>query len=137
MLFKEFQERMNRPVDKADFEKASFIFMQSKLDKDAFCKSYQEVIDNPLCLLLVNDLASEVSTLRTRIENSESSVDGYASRVMSVANNLWDVDGASNAVKCLNRLGRDMLGDREYLRRKLSLGYELDLKDRTDIAELL
>lgn len=131
---------MNRPVDKTDFEKASFIYVQTDLDEDAFCKSYQEIINNPLCLLLVNDLANNVSALRTRVErveDSEAKVSDCASRLMSIANNLWDIEGAANAVRCLNRIGRDMLGDKEYFRRKLSLGYELDLKDRTDIAELI
>lgn len=131
---------MNRPVDKADFEKASFIYMQSELDEDAFCKSYQEIINNPLCLLLVNDLANNVSALRTRVtrvEDSEANITDYASQLMSIANDLWDIEGAANAVRRLNRIGRNMLGDREYFRRKLSLGYELDLKERTEIAELI
>lgn len=111
-----------------------------QLDKDVFCKEYMHHVSYLQSSKIISSLVSEVETLRASNEALRKQMkkmeDGYGKLTDSMADFLiiqaekWSAgDLREEAVK--------MIGIREYLRRKIELGFDFWKVDKDALKEIL
>lgn len=119
MTQKEFEERTGLKLKADDYTEVEEIYMNTDLDKDVFCKLW---IDNPTALkeierktVLVRQLFEE----RKRFEN-----------LLIDQAEKWSASD-------LREKAIEMIGAKEYLKRKLSKGYNLWESDKELLIDIL
>lgn len=126
MTQKEFEERIGRDVTGDEFERANDIYMMSgELDKDRFCADYKKHKDSEIIKALY-DKADEYGD-RLHVLNSERE------ETIDLLINMADEYGDSTIRQQVYK----MIGEREYLRRKINKGYELWKDEREALNEIL
>lgn len=119
MLQKEFEERIGRSVTAEAFENIEKIYMNTDLDKDAFCKAWK---DN-------RGLLNEVETKTILVRELYEQRNEMANFLIEQAEQ-WSVgDLRDKAIA--------MIGEKEYLRRKIEKGYNLWDADKKLLMEVL
>lgn len=119
MTQKEFEERTGLKLKAGDYAEIEEMYMNTELDKDKFCE------------LWVNDPASLKEIERKTVLVREL----YEER-KSLANFLIDQAekwGASD----LRERAISMIGEKEYLRRKIARGYNLWDADKKLLDDIL
>lgn len=119
MTKKEFEERTGLKVQDDSYSKIEESYMKTDLDKDQFCKLW---IENPAALkeierktVLVRELYEERKSLSNfLIEQAEK----------------WSASD-------LREKAIAMIGEREYLRRKIAKGYNLWDSDKKLLCDIL
>ena len=116
MLQKELEERIGRSVTREEYVLADAAYMAcgDGIDKDQFCKMYK---DEAGLRDLVDLLAYQVRELRSKLDESRDKSRYANVRLLSISENLRS--GTASAASLDTFIRREM-GDREYLRAKLS-----------------
>lgn len=126
MTQKEFEERIGHEVTGDEFESANAIYMAAgDMDKDTFCKDYEKHKGSEIMLVLFEraDLLSD----KLHVLNNER--DELADFLIDQAERYSASELRDKAIA--------MMGEREYLRRKIKRGYNLWEADRELLAEIL
>ena len=119
MLQKEFEERTGLKLTADGFNEVSECYMNTDLDKDDFCILW---IKNPNALKEI-----ERKTVLVRKLYEERKV--IANFLIDQAEKCGEVDIRNKALS--------MIGEREYLRRKIAKGYDLWAEDKELLIEIL
>lgn len=119
MTKKEFEERTGLKVQDDSYSKIEESYMKTDLDKDQFCKSW---VENPDALREI-----EVKTVLVR--------ELYEER-KSLANFLID-QAEKWSASDLREKAIAMIGEKEYLRRKIARGYNLWDADKELLDNIL
>lgn len=119
MTQKEFEARIGTRVAAEAYANIEQTYMNTNLDKDEFCKAYMKAPQTLIELEKQTVLARELYEERNRLANF----------LIEQAEKLNAPD-LRDKVSC-------MLGEREYIRRKLEKGFNLWEEDRAILIELL
>lgn len=119
MLQQEFELRTGLKMKADDYSEVEEIYMNTDLDKDQFCKLW---IENPTALKEI-----ERKTVLARVLQKERK---------SLENFLIDQSEKWSASD-LREKAIFMIGEREYLRRKIEKGYNLWEADKELILSIL
>lgn len=116
---KEFEERTGLKVQDDSYSKIEESYMKTDLDKDQFCKLW---VENP-------DALREIETKTVLVREL------YEER-KSLANFLID-QAEKWSASDLREKAIAMIGEKEYLRRKIARGYNLWDADKKLLDEIL
>lgn len=119
MTQKEFEERTGLKIKAGDYAEIEEMYMNTELDKDKFCE------------LWVNDQASLKEIERKTVLVREL----YEER-KSLANFLID-QAEKWSASDLRERAISMIGEKEYLRRKIARGYNLWDADKELLDNIL
>ncbi len=119
MLKKEFEERTGLKLTEDGYKEVEECYMNTDLDKDAFCKLW---MDNPTALkeierktVLVRELYEERKCLTNFLIEQAQKWSATDLREKAIA----------------------MVGEKEYIRRKLAMKYDLWELDKELLLEIL
>ena len=119
MTEKEFTDRTGYTPQDDEFIQIHEMYMNTDLDKDDFCKAWVHE----------KKLLSEIVKQTTRARELYQEKDKLADFLIAQAEKWSASDLREKAI--------EMLGDREYIRRKVSRGFNLWYDDRVLINEIL
>lgn len=119
MLQQEFEERIGLKLSVEGYVEVEECYMNTDLDKDAFCKLW---IENPTAL--------------KEIERKTVSVRELYEERKSLSNFLID-QAEKWSASDLREKAISMIGEREYLRRKIAKGYNLWEADKELLLDIL
>ena len=146
MLQKEFEILTGLQVTPAEYATIERMYMAcDNMDKDKFCKLWLENNKNPNGL--VNGMREHINELDKNIKNYENALDRTEKRfqeekaahqkfVSDMADWLlvqsYETDDDTMRAKAI-----ELIGEKEYIIRKLNRGYETSEKDRSLLLALL
>ena len=146
MLQKEFEIRTGLQVTPAEYATIERMYMAcDNMDKDEFCKLWLENNKKPNGL--VNGMREHINELDKNIKNYENALDRAEKRfqeekaahqkfVSDMADWLlvqsYETDDDTLRAKAI-----ELIGEKEYIIRKLNRGYETSEKDRSLLLALL
>ena len=119
MLQQEFEERTGLKLKADDYTKVEEIYMNTDLDKDLFCKLW---IENPTAL---KEIERKTVLVRKLYEERKS-----------IENFLIDQSEKWIASELREKV-ISMIGEREYLRRKIEKGYNIWEDDKELLLDIL
>lgn len=119
MTQKEFEEKTGKPVTAEVYANIEKVYMNTNLDKDEFCKAYMKAPQTLVELEKQTVLARELYEER----------DKMADFLIEQAEKWSAPDLREKAIS--------ILGEREYIRRKIEKGYNLWEVDREMLVEIL
>lgn len=119
MTQKEFEERTGLKIKDGDYAEIEEMYMNTDLDKDLFCKLW---IDNPTAL---KEIERKTVLVRELYEERKS----LANFLIEQAEKWSASDLREKAIS--------MIGDKEYIRRKLAKGYNLWSADKELLDSIL
>ena len=119
MLQQEFEERTGLKLSVEGYAEVEECYMKTDLDKDAFCKLW---IENPTAL--------------KEIERKTVSVRELYEERKCLSNFLID-QAEKWSARDLREKAISMIGEREYLRRKIAKGYNLWEADKELLLDIL
>lgn len=123
MTQEEFEERIGHQVTAEEFNTFNEVYMNCKMDKDAFCKAVMlNPKDHDLTRELIFDLSAGVSHYKTS-RNDILERDRLISEDLARKANDYDDDG-------LRGMSRKILGRRNYIAFCLNQGLALESSDR-------
>lgn len=126
MTQKEFEERIGRDVTGDEFEVANDLYMMSgELDKDRFCADYKKHKDSEIIKALYDKADAQSDRLHVLNSEREETIE----LLINMADEYSDSTIRQQVYK--------MIGEREYLRRKINKGYELWKDEREALNEIL
>lgn len=126
MTQQEFEERTGRKVTGDEFERANAIYMAAgDIDKDRFCADYRKHKDSEIIGVLFETADRLSDKLHVLSNEREETID--------LLINMADEYGDSTIRQQVYK----MIGEREYLRRKINKGYELWKDEREALNEIL
>lgn len=126
MTQNEFEERIGRKVTGDEFELANDLYMMSgELDKDRFCADYKKHKDSEIIKALYDKVDAQSDRLHVLNSEREETID----LLINMADEYSDSTIRQQVYK--------MIGEREYLRRKINKGYELWKDEREALNEIL
>lgn len=146
MLQKEFETRTGLQVTPAEYATIERMYMAcDNMDKDEFCKLWLENHKKPNGL--VNGLFAHVKELDSNIKSYESALDKLQSEyeqekashnkfVSDIADFLLD-QSYENDDDVLRAKAIELIGEKEYIIRKMNRSYEVSSKDRELLVALL
>lgn len=119
MTQKEFEERTGRSVTAEVYANIEKVYMNTNLDKDAFCKAYMKAPQ------VLSELEKQTVLARKLFEEKKCMAD-----FLIMQAEKWSAsDLREKAIR--------MIGEREYLRRKIERGFNLWEADKVLLVELL
>lgn len=119
MTQKEFEERTGLKLKADDYMEVEEMYMNTELDKDQFCKLW---IENPTAL---KEIERKTVLVRELYEERKCIVNFLIEQAEK-----WSAsDMREQAIA--------MIGEKEYLRRKLAMGYNLWDADKKLLDEIL
>lgn len=132
MLQHEFESRTQMSVSPAMYEQIEAIYnaTSDEMDKDMFCADFKEGM---LSSKIVAELVAQVENLRNYITHLQATMEKDHEKVANFVIAEAEEYSSSRARK----FGIDILGKKEYLRRKISQGYDLWTEDREFLVEIL
>jgi hypothetical protein len=119
MTQKEFEERTGLKLNAEGYAEVEQIYMNTDLDKDLFCKLW---IENPTAL---KEIERKTVLVRELYEERKS-----------ISNFLID-QAEKWSASDLREKAISMIGDKEYIRRKLAKGYNLWSADKELLDNIL
>lgn len=119
MTQKEFEERTGLKLAAGDYTEVEERYMNTDLDKDAFCKLW---IENPVALKEIERKTVLVRELYEERKSIEKFLIDQAEK--------WSASD-------LREKAIVMMGEREYLRRKIAKGYNLWEEDKELLLDVL
>lgn len=119
MTQKEFEERTGLKLSTEGYTEVEECYMNTDLDKDAFCKLWME---NPSAL---KEIETKTVLVRKLYEERKS----LANILIEQAEKCSSIDLRSKAIS--------LIGEREYLRRKIAKGFNLWSADKEMLLEIL
>lgn len=133
MTQKEFEDRIGRKVTEEDFIAANAAYMAAgdDIDKDKFCELYK---NSRGLYTLVDILTSRITGLRSQNDAlKEKSID-FGHSMIRLTEEMSKEGFSEDSTY---RIARQMLGDKEYLKYKLTYGFPITDEDRMLIADYL
>lgn len=126
MTQREFEERIGREVTLDEYARANAMYMAAdNVDKDVFCKEYGTLKDSKTFNDIVDRYYNENKSVYRLTEEKAEMLD----MLIQNAEKYGDESMAQLAIK--------IMGEREYLRRKIRLGVQLCDDDYAYIYENL
>lgn len=119
MTQKEFTERTGYTPEPDDFDRINEWYMNTDLDKDDFCKAWKTE----------KKLLSEIEKKTIQVRELAEQRDGMVDFLIDQAEKWSASDLREKAIQ--------MIGEREYLRRKIEKGYNLWKADKELLVEIL
>lgn len=119
MTQKEFEERTGLKLNAEGYAEVEQIYMNTDLDKDLFCKLW---IENPTAL---KEIERKTVLVRELYEERKS-----LSNFLIYQAEKWSASD-------LREKAISMIGDKEYIRRKLAKGYNLWSADKELLDNIL
>lgn len=119
MTQKEFEERTGLKLSADGYTEVEECYMNTELDKDAFCKLWME---NPSAL---KEIEKKTVLVRKLYEERKNLVNF----LIEQAEKYSSTDLRGKAI--------EMIGEREYLRRKIAKGFNLWEADKEMLLEIL
>lgn len=119
MTEKEFTDRTGYTPKDDEFIKIHEMYMNTDLDKDAFCNAWMHNKD------LLAEIVKQTIIARELYQQKDSLADFLITQAEK-----WSASD-------LREKAIEMLGDREYIRRKVTRGFNLWYDDRELINEIL
>lgn len=126
MTQNEFEERIGRKVTGDEFEVANDLYMMSgELDKDRFCADYKKHKDSEIIKALYDKADAQSDRLHVLSNEREETVDMLIDMTEEYTDNT------------IRQKVFKMIGEREYLRRKINKGYDLWRDERQILNDIL
>lgn len=119
MTQKEFTEITGLNVNAETYESIEKVYMNTDLDKDAFCKAWKSNRN------LLHEVETKTILVRELYEQRNQMVDFLIKQAEK-----WSASD-------LRLKAIQMIGEKEYLRRKLERGYNLWEEDKKMLNEIL
>lgn len=119
MTQKEFEERIGSSVTAEVYANIEKVYMNTNLDKDAFCNAYKKAPQ------VLSDLERQTVLVRELFEERRM----MANFLIEQAEKWSASDLRDKAIS--------MIGEKEYLRRKIERGFNLWEVDKEMLMELL
>lgn len=119
MTQKEFEGRTGLVVKDVTYEEIEEVYMNTDLDKDAFCKAW---ISNRS---LLHEVEKKTVLARSLYKKQNDMVDF----LIEQADKMSASDLRGKAI--------EMIGEKEYLRRKIEKGFNLWEEDKEILLEIL
>lgn len=119
MLKKEFEERIGLKLTEDGYKEVEECYMNTDLDKDAFCKLWME---NPTAL---KEIEQKTVLVRELYEERKC----LTNFLIEQAQKWSATDLREKAIA--------MVGEKEYIRRKLAMKYDLWELDKELLLEIL
>ncbi len=133
MTQNEFEQRTNMKVTAEEYQKIEKLYMSAgNIDKDTFCKEYKKVASSRI----VTELHLQVRMLENQVESLKSDKKQMASDMDELIDFMIEQSEKYSSSE-LRQRAIELLGAKEYLRRKLERGYNLWELDRKLLVELL
>lgn len=133
MTQNEFEQRTNMTVTAEEYQKIEKLYMSAgNIDKDTFCKEYKKVASSRI----VTELHLQVRMLENQVESLKSDKKQMASDKDELIDFMIEQSEKYSSSE-LRQRAIELLGAKEYLRRKLERGYNLWELDRKLLVELL
>lgn len=133
MTQNEFEQRTNMKVTAEEYQKIEKLYMSAgNIDKDTFCKEYKKVASSRI----VTELHLQVRMLENQVESLKSDKKQMASDKDELIDFMIEQSEKYGSSE-LRQRAIELLGAKEYLRRKLERGYNLWELDRKLLVELL
>lgn len=133
MTQNEFEQRTNMKVTAEEYQKIEKLYMSAgNIDKDTFCKEYKKVASSRI----VTELHLQVRMLENQVESLKSDKKQMASDKDELIDFMIEQSEKYSSSE-LRQRAIELLGAKEYLRRKLERGYNLWELDRKLLVELL
>lgn len=133
MTQNEFEQRTNMNVTAEEYQKIEKLYMSAgNIDKDTFCKEYKKVASSRI----VTELHLQVRMLENQVESLKSDKKQMASDKDELIDFMIEQSEKYSSSE-LRQRAIELLGAKEYLRRKLERGYNLWELDRKLLVELL
>lgn len=139
MTQQEFEKRIGTEVTSDTFDYANRVYMAAgEMDKDAFCKDWRDeyVSESEI----VSALTVEVEELRSALDNANKCYEIAARGARDVISQMADfliIQAEKWSAPDLREKAIKLVGERDYLRRKLEMKFDLWEADRIMILEYL
>lgn len=132
MLHHEFESRTQICVPPAIYEQIEAIYnaTSDEMDKDMFCADFKEEM---LSSKIVAELVAQVENLRNYITHLQTTMEKDQEKVTNFA--IAEAEEYSS--KRARQFCIDILGEKEYIRRKINQGHDLWTEDRKYLNVLL
>lgn len=126
MTQQEFEERTGLKVTGDEFEKVNAIYMAAgDMDKDRFCADYRKHKDCEI----IEVLFEKADGLSDKLHVYQKELDNIADFLIDKAEQYSSSEMRRKAIA--------ILGEREFLRRKINKGYTLCKSDREFLNDIL
>ncbi len=132
MMQKEFEERTGMKVTPEEYARIEKLYMGTTMDKDAFCKEYKKIQSSKIVADLETSLRIEEGKLRSK----QIELDAAKARENDTANFLIE-QAQKLGIPELRKKAIELIGTKEYLKRKLATGNPLWEDDKKDLLEIL
>lgn len=139
MTQQEFQKLTGTEVTSDTYDYIQRVYMAAgDMDKKSFCKDWREgyVSESQI----VSHLVTEVETCRATISNYENQLENDANSLKTLIDSFVDFlvyEAAHYSAPTLRNKAIQLVGIREFLRRKIAAGFELCKEDREALDEIL
>lgn len=126
MTQKEFEERIGREATGEEFDHANDLYIfTGGLDKDRFCKDYRKHKDSEIIAYVFE----EADKLQDRVFRLTSEREQTVDFIIRQAELYHSAEMRNRAIL--------MVGEREYIRRKINAGFDLSKEDRKILDKFL
>jgi len=126
MTKQEFIDRTNIQISDEDFTYANRVYMRTDLDKDTFCAEWKKhKLGEPLTVVQLN---AKIGTLENKVKEL---TDERSKMVDFLLEQSEKYSSAELRAQCI-----EMMGEREYLMRKIKMGYSLWDMDKTALVRI-
>lgn len=133
MTQKEFEDRTGIKVSASDYSNIETMYMMAgNMDKDVFCKEYKNHKDS----LLLQELFKKIKTIRGQYEERINEIEDLHKQKDQMADFLI-TQAEKWSASDLREKAIEMLGMKEYIRRKVCRGHNLWYDDREALNEIL
>lgn len=125
MTQKEFEERTGIVPTVEDFDYIHGVYMNTSMDKDAFCKEYKKHGDSRI----IREVYIRVANYEIRQKRQNGVVNELADFLIGKAHTYDDTDFRNQAVK--------LVGETDVVKRTIELGLPLWDEDRKHILSMI
>lgn len=134
MMQKEFEERTGMQVTPAEYEKIEKLYMNSgNIDKDTFCKEYKKIASSEI----VKELQMSLRIAENKIQQKDTQIAAYKRDLDGAAKFIMEAEEYGCKSEAARGKAIELLGQKDYLTRKLQRGYKLTEADRKILAEMM
>lgn len=139
MTQQEFEKRIGTEVSSDTFDYANRVYMAAgDMDKDAFCKDWRDEYVNES--KIVSALTVEVECLNDALNNANNCYENAERGMRDFISQMADfliIQAEKWSASDLREKAIKLVGEKDYLRRKLEMKFDLWEADRTMILEYL
>lgn len=139
MTQQEFEKRIGTEVTSDTFDYANRVYMAAgEMDKDTFCKDWRDEYVSES--KIVSALTVEVEELRSDLDAANHCGENARREMQDLVSQMADfliIQAEKWSAPDLREKAIKLVGEKDYLRRKLEMKFDLWEADRTMILEYL